>query len=97
MRTFPGLLAGTGYVLPGKVSKAAAREQAAAWISQAFGLSPADAADEVDGAHVANDAWWSNETPKGGTGAAGFVMSPDYPGAQQVTVVHLPPLYVNDA
>lgn len=97
MTDFPAPVQDTGYVLAGHPTKAAARTATAAWLVSDRGLSTDAAADAVDGVYVANDCWWSNNTPEGAPpgSEAGFVMSPDYPGAIPVTVVMVSLEWIN--
>ncbi|BEL07817.1 hypothetical protein Q0Z83_060080 [Actinoplanes sichuanensis] len=96
MTTFP-LPLEEGLVLAGHMSKSAARNTARTWLITVRGLSEDDADDAVDGVTVAQGALWSDEPDGNGFAPAGFVMSPDYPGATPVTVVHLArPLLVED-
>jgi hypothetical protein len=86
--TFP-LALEEGLVLAGHMSKSAARGQARTWLINNRALSEDDADDAVDGVTVAQGALWSDEPDGNGYAPAGFVMSPDYPGATPVTVVHV--------
>jgi hypothetical protein len=97
MTDFPTPIHDTGYMLPGWPTKTSARNQTAAWLVAERGLTTDAAADAVDGVFVANDCWWSNNTPEGAPegSEAGFVMSPDYPGAIKVTVVMISLEWIN--
>lgn len=88
MTTFP-LALEEGLVLAGAMSKSAARAQAKAWLMTVKELSDDDASDAVDGVQVGQGAHWSDEPDNDGNSPAGFVMSPEYPGAVPVTVVQL--------
>jgi hypothetical protein len=94
--TFP-LALEEGLVLAGHKSKSAARTAARTWLVDVKGLSEDDADDAVDGVTVAQNAYWSDEPDNNNFAPAGFVMSPDYPGATPVTVVHIArPFLVDD-
>lgn len=96
MTTFP-LALEEGLVLAGHMSKSAARNQARTWLIEVRELSEDDADDAVDGVTVAQSMYWSDAPDSAGNAPAGFVMSPDYPGATPVTQVHLArPLLVDD-
>ena len=88
MTEFPKVLE-EGLMLLGALTKAAARAQARTWLVTVRGLSAEAADDAVDGVGVAQEALWSDEQDTSGFAPAGFVMSPDFPGATPVTVVQL--------
>jgi hypothetical protein len=94
--TFP-LALEEGLVLAGAMSKSAARNAAKTWLMTVKGLTDDDASDAIDGVGVGQGAHWSDEPDNDGNAPAGFVMSPDYPGAVPVTIVHLArPLLVGE-
>jgi hypothetical protein len=97
MTEFPTMMRDTGYVLPGHYSPDEARAKVASWMVREKDLDENEAKALTDNAPVTDGAWWSNVTPAGAEAGAeaGFVMSPDYEGAQAVTVVGLPVQWTN--
>jgi hypothetical protein len=98
MTAFPTVMVDTGYVLLGHPLKAEARALTAAWLVAERGLTEAAAANAVEEVFVANDCWWSNETPPGAPegSEAGFVMDhTQWAEAFAITVVMISMEWVN--